>query len=145
MKNVVHLVNTWNFGNVILRISFAKKTKSVHANVTKLHLTISFATNISLRRMEVEPMKLGNAIREICRREQITRTELSRRAGFNHVQSLNMIMRRGSTSLDILLRIANAAGYDVILFPRDFSNDPFNIGDDPITLEPTRKAEEPNE
>lgn len=81
-------------------------------------------------------MQLADAIHELCRRDGITQAELSRKAGFKYVTSLSTPMRRGNMTIETLMRIANAVGYDVILFRRDWQWDADNI----IVLEPSGKT-----
>ena len=63
-------------------------------------------------------MILSDAIKEMVHRSGLTQKKLAERAGYKYVGSVTMPIANNNTSISTLYRLADAAGYDVMLVRR---------------------------
>lgn len=79
-------------------------------------------------------MKLAEALRALCKRANLTQAGICEKAGFNAISAISNPMARGDMKISTLIKLANAAGYDVMLVRR------VNLtGEEPIVIDSAGK------
>ena len=64
-------------------------------------------------------MKFADALKEMIHRAKLTQKGLAEKAGYKTLSSVTTPIARGDITLSTLCRLANSAGYDVMLVRRD--------------------------
>ena len=64
-------------------------------------------------------MKVADALKEMIHRAKLTQKGLAEKAGYKTLSSVTTPIARGDIKLSTLCRLANSAGYDVMLVRRD--------------------------
>ena len=64
-------------------------------------------------------MKFADALKEMIHRAKLTQKGLAEKAGYKTLSSVTTPIARGDIKLSTLCRLANSAGYDVMLVRRD--------------------------
>lgn len=64
-------------------------------------------------------MKVADALKEMIHRAKLTQKGLAEKAGYKTLSSVTTPIARGDIKLSTLCRLANTAGYDVMLVRRD--------------------------
>lgn len=64
-------------------------------------------------------MQLGDALKEIIHRNKWTQKILAEKAGYKTVSVVSTPISRGDMYISTLIKLANTAGYDVVLVRRD--------------------------
>lgn len=76
-------------------------------------------------------MQLGDALKEIIHRNRWTQKILAEKAGYKTLSVVTTPISRGDMYVSTLIKLANTAGYDVMLVRRNALEPEY-----PITLEP---------
>ena len=63
-------------------------------------------------------MKLGDALKELVHRSRKTQKSLAIEAGYKTVSSISTPIAKNDMHVSTLIRLSNAAGYDVMLVRR---------------------------
>ena len=63
-------------------------------------------------------MTLSNALRELLHRSNSTQMSLSKKAGYNTGSAISTPIAKNDMHVSTLMRLADAAGYDVMLVRR---------------------------
>lgn len=82
-------------------------------------------------------MKLADALREMAHRNGWRQIDFARNAGYKAVSVITAPIKRGDMYVSTLTKLANAAGYDLMLVRRNPLNHEY-----PITID--QKEEEDN-
>lgn len=64
-------------------------------------------------------MKFADALKEMLHRARLTQKGITEKAGYKSVSIVTAPIARGDIKISTLTRLANAAGYDVMLVRRD--------------------------
>ena len=88
--------------------------------------------------MEWTTLGLKDAIKEMLHESKMTQKGVCEAAGYKSVGSIAQPLARGDVKISTLLRLADAAGFDIVLVQRN------NLkGYSPIKIEPKGKKEAP--
>lgn len=88
--------------------------------------------------MEWKSLGMKEAIKEMLHDSGMTQKGVCEAAGYKSVGSIAQPLARGDIKISTLLRLADAAGFDIVLVQRN------NLkGYSPIKIEPTGKKEAP--
>ena len=88
--------------------------------------------------MEWKSLGMKEAIKEMLHDSGMTQKGVCEAAGYKSVGSIAQPLARGDIKISTLLRLADAAGFDIVLVQRN------NLkGYSPIKIEPTGKIEAP--
>ena len=64
-------------------------------------------------------MKFADALKEMLHRAGLTQKGIAEKAGYKSISIVTAPIARGDIKISTLTRLANAAGYDVMLVRRD--------------------------
>lgn len=88
--------------------------------------------------MEWKSLGMKEAIKEMLHDSGMTQKGVCEAAGYKSVGSIAQPLARGDIKISTLLRLADAAGFDIVLVQRN------NLkGYSPLKIEPTEKKEAP--
>lgn len=81
-------------------------------------------------------MLLKDALKEIIHRSKKTQKTLAEAAGYKTVSAISTPIARNEMNVSTLLKLANAAGYDLMLVRRNALEPEY-----PILIEPMKETE----
>lgn len=81
-------------------------------------------------------MNLGDALKEMVWRTRTTQKKLAEKAGYKTMSSISTPIKNNDMNVSTLLRIADAAGYDLLLVRRNTIEE-----QGPIKIEMTKRVD----
>ena len=82
-------------------------------------------------------MVLKDALKEIVHRKKWTQKILTEKAGYRSMSAITTPIAKGDMCVSTLIRLANAAGYDLMLVRRDAPEPEY-----PIRIDPKPESDE---